>query len=179
MNLFFLPVVAIGVAERVCMESLSWVKDLVRVEQEMEESGVVVASTGFNPEKQLYTETTLFLRSLKSLFVDATTAFNQMKTSPMGRLKVYNISQTQSDFMIFRGGFKLIFGMKRPGTVVIRFNRAVGLNLNADSPSSEEELLTAKWGPFGDLVWTYNGQPIKKDYLVKYYMTCFVHESAQ
>ena len=161
------------------MDTLSWIKDLVKSEQQMEESGMVEVSTGFEPEKHLHRETTLFLTGLKRQFVDASTAFNQMKDSPLGRIKVYSISQTQADFMLFRNGFKLIFAMKQPGTITMKFNRASGISPGFMAQASDEEYLTAKWGPFGDLVWTYNNQPIKSDYLVKYYMTRFVHESAK
>lgn len=161
------------------MDKLSWIKDLVRAEEQMEESGMIEITTGFEPEKHLLNETLLFLISLKREFIDATTAFNQMKSSPLGRVKVYSISQTQADFMLFRNGFKLIFGMKQPGVISMAFHRSAGINPAFQSNQSEEEFLMAKWGPFGDLVWSYNNQPIKVDYLVKYYATRFVHESAK
>jgi hypothetical protein len=161
------------------MDKMSWIKDLVRAEQQMEESGMIEVTTGFKPEKELYNETLMFLMNLKRDFVDATTAFNQMKGSPLGRIKVYSISQTQADFMLFRNGFKLIFAMKQPGTISMTFNRAQGINPAFETSQMDEEYLLAKWGPFGDLVWTYNNQPIKVDYLVKYYTSRFVHESAK
>ncbi len=161
------------------MDKLSWIKDLVQAEQQMEESGMIQITTGFEPEKQLYNETLLFLISLKREFIDSTNAFNQMKGSPMGRVKVYSISQTQADFMLFRNGFKLIFSMKQPGTISMKFHRSTGLNPAFQNQESDEEFLMAKWGPFGDLVWAYNNQPIKVDYLIKYYTTRFVHESAK
>ena len=161
------------------MDKMSWIKDLVRTEQQMEESGMIEVTTGFEPEKILQDETLLFLIRLKREFVDATTAFNQMKGSPLGRIKIYSISQTQADFMLFRNGAKLIFSMKQPGTISMTFNRSQGINPAFQASENDEEFLLAKWGPFGDLVWTYNNQPIKTDYLIKYYTTRFVHESAK
>ena len=161
------------------MDKLTWIKDLVHAEQQMEESGMIEFSTGFKPEKELFNETLLFLTRLKREFIEASTAFNQMKGSPMGRIKVYSISQTQADFMLFRNGFKLVFSMKRPGTISMKFHRSGSLNPAIEAPESAEEYLMAKWGPFGDLVWSYNNQAIKVDYLIKYYTTRFVHESAK
>ena len=161
------------------MDKMAWIKDLVRTEQQMEESGMVEMSTGFKPEKLLLDETTLFLIRMKREFVEATNGFNQLKGSPVGRIKIYSVSQTQADFMIFRNGFKLVFAMKQPGVIAMRFNRAQSLNPAIAEKSGDEETLMAQWGPFGDLVWTYNDQPIKLDYLVKYYTTRFVHESAK
>lgn len=162
------------------MDKMTWIKDLIRAEQQMEESGMIEITTGFEPEKQLFNETLLFLNSLKREFVDATTAFNQMKGSPLGRIKVYTISQTQADFMLFRNSCKLIFSMKQPGTIAMKFNRSTGINPAFQTNQvADEEFLMAKWGPFGDLVWSYNNQPVKVDYLIRYYTTRFVHESAK
>ena len=161
------------------MDKMSWIKDLVHAEQQMEESGMIEITTGFQPEKLLHDETLLFLTRIKRDFVDATNAFNQLKGSPIGRIKIYSISQTQADFMLFRNGCKLIFSMKQPGTISMKFNRAQGINPAFKTQPADEEYLLAKWGPFGDLVWTYNNQAIKGDYLVKYYTTRFVHESAK
>lgn len=170
------------------MDKISWIKDLVRAEQEMEESGMIDFSAGFNPQKLLAEESLHFLNDLKVAFVDSVTTFNQLKGSPLGRIKVYGISNTEADFMLFRNGFKLIFGLKKPGTISIRFHY-VGANMMPNamtanketSPEMEqgEEMLIAKWGPFGDLVWTYNEQPLKIDFLVRYYISRFIKESAK
>jgi hypothetical protein len=41
------------------------------------------------------------------------------------------------------------------------------------------DLLRASWGAFGQLKWTYNDHPINIDYLVRYYMSRFVKDSAR
>lgn len=166
------------------MDKITWIKDLVRAEQEMEESGMIDFSAGFNPQKLLSEESLQFLNDLKVSFVDAVTTFNQLKGSPMGRIKIYGISNTEADFMLFRNGFKLIFGLKKPGTISIRFhyvgaNFIPGANNKDEAPDQGEEGLIAKWGPFGDLVWTYNEQPLKIDFLVRYYISRFIKESAK
>lgn len=165
------------------MDKISWIKDLVRAEQEMEESGMIDFSAGFDPQKLLSSESLHFLNDLKVSFVDSVTTFNQLKGSPLGRIKVYGISNTEADFMLFRNGFKLIFAMKKPGFISIRFHY-VGANFVPGQSKEQdvdqgEELLTAKWGPFGDLVWTYNDQTLKIDFLVRYYMSRFIKESAK
>ena len=161
------------------VDKLSWIKDLVQNEQQMEESGMIHVTTGFEPEEHLQKETILFLLSLKREFIDTTTVFNQMKGSPLGRVKVYSVSQTQADFMIFRNGFKLIFSMKQPGTISMKFHRPGGINPAFKEGQSDEEFLMAKWGPFGDMVWSYNNQPIKVNYLIRYYISRFIYESAR
>lgn len=167
-------------------DKLTWIKDLVRAEQKMEESGVVDFSFGFDPQQLLFTESIGFLNSLKNVFIEAASSFNQLKGSTVGRIKIYGISNTHADFMLFRNGFKLIFSLKEPGVVGIRFHyvgagfvQVAAANDTGGKAPSEEDILIARWGAFGDLVWTYQEQPIKVDYLVRYYMTRFIRESAK
>ena len=135
-------------------------------------------------------ELEVIMNELKVVFVDAASAFNQLKGSSLGRVKIYGIANTHADFMLFRNGFKLIFSLKEPGAVSVRFHY-VGAGFQGAGASvapgtgavastmGEEDLLIARWGAFGDLNWTYQEQAIKIDYLVRYYMTRFVRESAK
>ncbi|MEK7355996.1 MAG: hypothetical protein AAB250_06075 [Bdellovibrionota bacterium] len=169
------------------MDKLGWIKDLVRAEQKMEESGVVDFTVGFDPQQLLSTESLAFLEGMKNSFIEAASSFNQLKASTVGRVKIYGISNTQADFMLFRNGFKLIFSLREPGVIGIRFHYVgsgfVTMPAASDNgtkvPQDNEDMLTARWGAFGDLVWTYQDQPVKTDYLVRYYMTRFIRESAK
>jgi hypothetical protein len=167
-------------------DKLNWIKDLVRAEKRMEESGVVDFSAGFDPAQMIASESAAFLNNLKSAFVEASTSFNQLKSSSVGRVKIYGISNTEADFMLFRNGFKLIFSMKEPGVIGIRFNYVAApfIMMNAvgdrgQSVPQDEDLIQAQWGAFGDVVWTHQAQPVKTDYLVRYYLTKFIRESAK
>lgn len=155
------------------MDKLSWIKELVRAEQRMEESGVVDFGAGFDPQSILVSESVGFLNELKASFVEASSSFNQLKGSAVGRVKIYGISNTQADFMLFRNGFKLIFSLKEPGLLGIRFHyvgaQFMTMSDDGQKVPQEEDLIQARWGAFGDLVWTYQEQPLKLDYLVKYY----------
>lgn len=167
------------------MEKISWIKELVNAEQQMEESGMVDMTYGYDADRMLAQETLQFLLQLKTEFVDASSAFNELKSSPLGRVKVYGIAKTHADFMLFRNGFKMIFSLKAPGEISIRFN-FIGSNPiptpGAESMGNtlmEEQLVQAKWGPFGELIWTYQGLPIKLEYMVRHYMTLFLKESSK
>src|SRR5476649_809541 len=104
------------------MDKIAWIKDLVRTEQKMEETGVVDFTSGFDPQQLLISESVGYLNALKNAFVEAAASFNQLKASSVGRIKIYGISNTHADFMLFRNGFKLIFSLKEPGVVGIRFH---------------------------------------------------------
>lgn len=164
------------------MDKIQWIRDLVLAEQNMEETGMIDVTAGFDPEKDLENETVEFLHDLKAGFVEASSAFNQMKGSQLGNIKIYGISKTKADFMLFRNGFKLIFSMRHPGQVAIRMNH-IGTTFIPGAPAEEtnqhEDHLKASWGAFGELQWTFKNQPIKIDYLIRYYMSRFVRESAK
>lgn len=174
------------------MPKLDWVKDLVRAEEQMEESGIVDLQIGFDNDRTLAIETLNLLQLLKNEFIEAATSFNEMKASALGRIKIYGIAKTQADFMLFRNGFKMIFSMKEPGQISIRFNfmgpsfattPAAAPTMAAGTPGAaplmEEHLLVAKKGPFGDLVWTFRDQDIRVDSVVRFHLSLFIKESAK
>lgn len=167
------------------VEKIDWIKDLVKAEQQMEESGLIDMSYGFDKERLLAQETLQYLLLLKTEFVDSTSAFNELKTSPLGRVKVYGIAKTHADFMLFRNGFKMIFSLKAPGQISIRFN-FMGTNFIPGATEAmgggrlvDEKLLEAKWGAFDELIWTYQGAPYKTESLVRSCTTHFLRESSK
>ena len=131
--------------------------------------------------------------------IDATNTFNEMKSLPLGRIKVYGIAKTQADFMLFRNGFKMIFTLKQPGIIGIRFNflgpnqyMPGSLSMIPSGPGSESSLsgagasslmeenqLIAKTGPFQELVWTFQDKPINVSALIRYHLSLFIRESAK
>jgi hypothetical protein len=172
------------------MEKISWIKELVKAEQQMEESGLVDMSFGFDPERVLVTETIQFLLALKTEFVDSSSTFNELKPSALGRIKIYGIAKTHADFMLFRNGFKMIFSLKSPGQISVRFN-FIGTNYipTPGSPSDtsaatnanvmDENVIEARWAAFEELVWTYKTQTVKLEFMVRHYMTQFIRESSK
>ncbi len=164
------------------MEKLSWIKELVLAEQQMEEAGVVDMEAGFDPSRQLEEATLEFMQDLKASFIEAASAFNQMKGSTHGHLRIYGISKTKADFMLFRNGYKLIFTLRQPGLIGISYSTAGSHYIPGAAKNDEEEtkdLLRAKWAAFGQLIWTYNDHTINIDYMVRYYMSRFVKDSAR
>jgi hypothetical protein len=168
-------------------DRISWIRDLVKAEEQLEESGVVDMGAAADPQRLLLQETLSVMQQLKNDFIEAATAFNELKATPLGRIKIYGIAKTHADFMLFRNGFKMIFSMKDAGQISIRFN-FIGPNyiptqmpslVNSTQMVNEENLLQAKMGPFGELTWTFQGEPVRMDAVVKYHLTTFIKESAK
>jgi hypothetical protein len=171
------------------MDRIHWIRDLVKTEEQMEDSGIVDFSAGLDKDHILVQESILFLQTLKNNFIEASSAFNELKTSPLGRVKIYGIAKTQADFMIFRNGFKLIFSLKQPGVISVRFNfvgpnqmmpsQLQDLQAIAATPLMEEHNIIAKMGAFGDVEWMFNNSTVKMDSLIRFYMSLFIRESAK
>ncbi len=168
-------------------DRIGWIRELVRAEEQMEESGIVDMGTGQDTERALVQETLSYLQAMKSEFIESATAFNELKASPLGRIKIYGIAKTHADFMLFRNGFKMIFSLKAAGQISIRFN-FIGPNYipsqipsvhNTSAPMMEEHVLEAKFGPFMDLQWTFQNQPVHMAAVVKHHLTLFIKESAK
>lgn len=166
------------------MEKLRWIKELVLAEQQMEDAGVVDIEAGFDPKRQVDEATFEFIQDLKAAFVEAASAFNQMKSSTLGQIRIYGISKTKADFMLFRNGYKLIFSMRQPGNISVAYSTAVaqyvpGTPAKGGDDKQAADQLTASWGAFGQLIWMYNDHPINIDHLIRYYMSRFVKDSAR
>jgi len=164
------------------MSHIDWIKDLVLSEQKMEDSGLIDLS-GADQDRVLEEQTLDYLRDIKTAFIEAASAFNQMKGTSLGTAKIYGISNTKADFMLFRNGFKLIFSMRRPGEIEI-YHSLIGSHFLANPISdaetlSDKDVLKAQWGAFSDLNWFYKNMPVRIDYLTKHYFARFIRESAK
>jgi len=168
-------------------DRIGWIRDLVKTEEQMEETGLVDMGTGSDDSKFLTNETLRYLQQLKNEFIEAASAFNELKASPLGRIKIYGIAKTHADFMLFRNGFKMIFSMRAPGEVSIRFN-FIGPNyIPSQIPSvhntamnmMDEHVLETQKGPFGDLSWSFQNQPVRIQNVVRHHLTLFIKESAK
>ena len=165
------------------MDHMDWIKDLVLAEQKMEESGVVDLSAT-NPEALLEEQTLDFLKQIKTQFIETAAGFNQLKGSTLGSIKIYGISNTKADFMLFRNGFKLIFSIRRPGEIEIYYS-LIGSHFLGPQPQEaarapqDRDVLRAEWGAFDELKWSYKGLPLRLDRLVRHYFSRVVQESAK
>src|ERR1700722_14421558 len=132
------------------MKNLEWVRDLVESERRMEETGIIDLATIPDENRDLNQRTNEFLKQLKENFIEYSTAFNNMKNSTIGSVKIYGISNTAADFMLFRNGYKLLFGATGPGRVTMTFQTSTPQFIPGPGQTSapaSEEILEAAYGP--------------------------------
>ncbi len=166
------------------MEKFSWIQGLVDDEALLEESGLI--STSIDREQILREESVNFLTEIKMEIIDVLTAFNELKNSSVGQLKIYDISGTECDFMIFRNGYRLIFSLREPGKIAVKFqftdNKSVPLANNSEKQENKEaseNIFEASWGAFNAITWNYKGLEVKIEKLVHHYITNFLTKSVR
>ncbi|MYE07791.1 MAG: hypothetical protein F4X95_03465 [Oligoflexia bacterium] len=158
----------------------NWIKDLVRLEQNMETAGEISLPETQPSKEQLIEHTLEFMRQLRTAFAAHAAVFNHIKGF-LGSLRIYGIADTQADFMLFRHGHKLVFSVREPGLISVRmkFNDQLLNNSNKTPNEEPSDFIKGEWGPFNELKWTYKDQKINIDYLIRYYMTVFVKTSVK
>lgn len=170
------------------LSNTKWIKDLVKAEQQLEESGIIDVHFSQDQERTLSHSTIDCLNLMKTQIIEACTIFNEMKSSPIGRIKIYNVANTASDFMLFRNGYKMVFSAKQAGIISIRFNFISTSTGSSAIPSVtqtnipqmiEENILEAKIGAFNEVQWTHQKQSIKLDTVVRFHFSMFARESTK
>lgn len=167
------------------MNQMEWIKELIDSENKILESGIVDSNPEYKKQRLVVKSTLDLLLELKTQFTEVTQMYNELKPTPQSKIKIYTIAQTHSDFMLFRNGYKMIFTMKEPGVIEIRFN-FIGSQLissihsiesKVNSKILDDQKLILQVKPFDEVTWTYNGAEFKTESMVKYYLNLFVRES--
>src|SRR3989338_63647 len=102
------------------MPSFEWIEKLAKDELKSEETGQVDYYGTLDQTILLEEQTKGFLRELKSIAQEMTITFNAYR-GDRHALKVFHISNSESDFMVFRNSLKLIFSYEKPGEISISF----------------------------------------------------------
>ena len=166
-------------------EDASWIIELARREEEIDQTGMISFDAVNSPEQVLKDATISYLKYLRNYTTKLSSVFNSTKSVNGATIKVYGISNTEADFMVFRNSLKLIFSAQRPGAIQISFNTSTGgffTNTQLNSTSTADQIgdvINAQLGPFNEAIWTYQGRKINTQEMVKYYMTRFLQNSSR
>jgi hypothetical protein len=142
----------------------TWIESLALEELNMEESGIVNITGHLNPE-----------------------LINRYRTQSGATtgIKMFKISNTVNDFMLFRNSLRLVFARKANDCISIGFIAngkdifAARLSINDRHGSQSMHELRAHVGAFGKITWRFNGEPVDVDSLVRHYLTEFIVNSAR
>lgn len=168
------------------LETLStkWIEKLALNEINMEHSGIIDLDTHLNTESILEESSIEFMNQLRDLFEIYTTKFNELRCSKNrnGKIRIFKISNTVNDFILFRNSLRLSFSKKSNDLIHIGLI-ANGKDLYGTRLAKEEitaaHKIKAHIGPFNTISWLFQGEAVEIKTLVKHYFSEFVIQSAQ
>jgi hypothetical protein len=164
----------------------TWIENLAMDEINMEESGVININDHLNPMRFLEEASINFMEDLKELFEIYVTRFNECRSNSnkQFQIKLFKISNTVNDFMLFRNSLKLVVARRSNDVITIGFlSNSGGLfaaRLNHEETASHKlHEIRAHVGTFNNIEWRFNGEKVDKQALVKHYLSEFIRHSAR
>lgn len=165
----------------------NWIESLALEEITMEESGVIHFSEHLDPNKMLENSSIEFMEDIKERFEIYVAKFNELRDQDHNNtktIKMFKISNTVNDFMLYRNSLKLVVARRSVDVISLGFlSNAGGLfaaRLNHE-PNSKQKIheIKAHVGAFNNIHWTFNGENVDIDSLVRHYLTEFIKHSAR
>ncbi len=167
--------------------STTWIENLAIDEINMEESGIINFSEHLDPVHMLESSSIEFMEKLKDRFEIYTAKFNELRSQQDDNsksIKMFKISNTINDFMLFRNSLKLVIARRSADVISLGFLSNSGglfaarLNYQPNSSKKIHEI-KAHVGAFNDIKWKFNGENVDIDSLVRHYLTEFIKHSAR
>ena len=167
--------------------STKWIENLAMEEINMDESGVIHVEDHLNPHHMLEESSIEFMDALKDRFEFYVTKFNEYRRTPQGgsQIKMFKISNTVNDFMLFRNGIRLIFARKADDLISIGFISGgkdfFGSRLSKNETLGNNPLheIKAHIGPFNQISWRFKGEAVSLTPMIKHYLSEFIRISAR
>ena len=165
----------------------SWIENLAMDEINMDESGIVNINGHLNPSLLLEESSIALMNDIRDRLEAYITKFNEYRgrNNSSAAIKLFKISNTVNDFMLFRNSLRLIFARKANDVVSIGFLAngkdiyGARLSFNDQFGSTTIHEIRAHMGPFNKITWRFNNEVVDLDALVRHYLTEFIVNSAR
>ncbi len=157
---------------------LPWPAELALEERRMLREGVVDYSQPINQTEYVRKLSLDYVKNLQKNFKGVLEQFNFTRKDAEALAQIYRVSGTECDFMLFRNGVKLVVSAQKAGRVVFAFNQYLG-QVYAPTSGVQSFELEAALGAFQQLHWTYRGERVSSEDVVRYFFTEFVKQSAR
>ena len=162
------------------MDNNGWIEKLAKDELNAEASGEFDLYSSFDQTHILKEQTSNFLRDLKIVAQELANTFNAFR-GERNAVKVFQISGTEADFMLFRNSLKLVISDNKPGEISLSFltvkNGILEEQGVGDANKKSGDVLKATIGPFKEAHWYYKDHLVSPKSLIKFYFTEFVKNS--
>lgn len=166
--------------------STTWIENLALDEINMEESGVINFNEHLSPARALEESSINFMEDLKEYFEIYVAKFNEFRgeRDNTRAIKMFKISNTVNDFMLYRNSLKLVAARRSDDVISIGFlsnsGGAFAARTSHDESSNRSiHEIRAHIGAFNNIVWKFKGENVDLEALVKHYLTEFIKHSAR
>ena len=162
-------------------EERDWLKRLVKNEAELLRTGsgdlISHQDHRFVVEQATYE----YMTHLKDEFIKCVDLFNAYRGGSHlpNAVKVFNVSNSHCDFIIFRNTLKLVIANPALGVINFSFiSRTQAFKKPNVKTKREGYDLIAQLYPFNDLAWTFHGERVRLEAVTRYLFTDFINSSA-
>ncbi|MCY4643116.1 MAG: hypothetical protein OXB88_00705 [Bacteriovoracales bacterium] len=163
-----------------------WIENLALDELNMDEAGIVHFDDHLNIDRILEESSLDLMNKIRDLVEVYTIRFNQYRGEKAqgSQIKIFKISNTINDFMLFRNSLKLVFARKSGDVISVGFVSNTGglyaARLNRSEPAlNKAHEIRAGVGPFNKVTWRFQGELLDTPAMVRHYMTEFIKNSAR
>lgn len=168
--------------------NVNWIENLAYEELNMDESGIVIINQHLDPSLLLEEASVEFMNRLRDRIEHFVSKFNECRGGQVqtNHIKIFKISNTVNDFMLFRNSLRMIFARKANDLI------SIGLLVNGkdlyaprltefDSfgASNQTHDIKAHVGPFNKIIWKFQGEEVDGESMVRHYLTEFIRHSAK
>ncbi len=152
--------------------SISWIENLALEELNMTQSGVITMHNHLNPNVLFEDSSINLMKILKKNIEICIKKFNQYKKDETSKIKIFKIANTINDFMLFRNSLRLIFTRISNDKIIIKF-----MITGKEPINNNTYEINASLGAFNKVSWSFQGEPIDIDSLIKHYLSEFIISS--
>lgn len=165
--------------------STKWIENLALEEINMEESGIISMNDHLDPSLLLEESSIDFMDSVRDRFEIYVNKFNQYRGNSKSNalIKIFKISNTVNDFMLFRNSLRLIIARQSFDLITIGLlangKDLFAARLNSDDTFGGNQVheIRAHLGPFNNISWRFSGEEVNVDSLVRHYLSEFIRNS--
>ncbi len=165
----------------------TWIENIALEEINMDESGVINMDSHLDTYQLLEEASIEFLDQIRDRVELFVCKFNQYRSSMNSghQVKIFKISNTVNDFMLFRNSLRIIFSRKANDLITIGFlsngNDLLSPRLNSQQNPGAETAheVRAHVGAFNKITWNFQGEAVDVDAMVKHYIAEFLKQSAR
>ena len=160
--------------------SYLWIENLALDELNMNEKGTINMQNAISPASRFEESSIELMNTLKKRTQILVDKFNDYQKEPISQIKIFKISNTINDFMLFRNSLRLVFSRKSNDRIIVGF-MIYGKEISTAKASDQKNFyeVRGKMGAFNQINWYFENEAIDVNSLLKYFISEFIISSVR